>query len=114
MASEVEEVTQRELSLLSPEVRGDRPQLEALLHPEFVEVGASGRRWTRSQMIDALVDEPGAAGPQVSDLESWPLSTDVVLVTYSARRGGTTSLRSSIWVRGEHGWVARFHQGTPV
>jgi ribonuclease HI len=109
-----EDVAERELSLLNPAVRGDRAQLEALLHPDFVEVGASGRRWTRSQIIDALVDAPSVDDLQVSDLQSRALDTDVVLVTYSVRRAGTTTLRSSIWVRRELGWVVRFHQGTPM
>ena len=113
MSSE-EDVAEQELRLLDPVVRGDRGLLEALLHPDFAEVGASGRRWTRSQIIDALVEAPSVDDLQVSDLQSQALSTDVVLVTYSARRAGTTARRSSIWVRSELGWVVRYHQGTRV
>src|SRR5215211_5041426 len=107
-------VARRERSLLTPAVRGDRAQLEALLHPEFEEVGASGRRWTRAQIIDDLVAAPSLDGLEISELTSRALSADVVLVTYTSRRGGVTARRSSMWVRSDHGWVVRFHQGTPA
>ena len=113
MASE-DDVAELELRLLDPAVRGDRALLEALLHPDFVEVGASGRRWTRSQIIDALVAAPSVDDLQVAELQSRALGADVVLVTYTARRAGSTARRSSIWVRREPGWVVRYHQGTPV
>lgn len=35
-----------ELQLMDPDVRASRSLAERLLDPEFIEVGASGRRWT--------------------------------------------------------------------
>jgi hypothetical protein len=40
-------VIERELALLTPEVRGSADQLEELLDPDFAEIGKSGRLWTR-------------------------------------------------------------------
>jgi ribonuclease HI len=113
MGSE-ELVAQRERSLLSPAVRGDRAQLEALLHPDFVEIGASGRRWTRSQIIDELLAAPTVGDLEVADLAVRALSAEVLLVTYTTHRRGVTGRRSSIWVRTAHDWVVQFHHGTPV
>ena len=52
---EVAVVIERELALLTPEVRGSADQLEELLDPDFEEIGKSGRLWTRGEMIAALV-----------------------------------------------------------
>ena len=48
---EVAAVIERELALLTPEVRGSADQLEELLDPDFGEIGKSGRLWTRDEMI---------------------------------------------------------------
>ena len=48
---EVAAVIERELALLTPEVRGSADQLEELLDPDFEEIGKSGRLWTRDEMI---------------------------------------------------------------
>ena len=50
-------VIELELSLLSPDVRSSPAQVEKLLEPDFREIGASGRLWTRSQVVLALTRE---------------------------------------------------------
>ncbi|UFS59278.1 nuclear transport factor 2 family protein [Subtercola endophyticus] len=54
-------VVEAERALLSPEVRGDRAALERLLDRQFIEIGQSGRLWTRAEMIAALVAEGAAS-----------------------------------------------------
>lgn len=44
-----------ELSLLTPEVRQSREQLELRLDAEFVEIGASGRFWDREEIVADLI-----------------------------------------------------------
>jgi len=101
-----------ELRLLDPGVRRDCVAVERLLHPEFLEVGASGRVWDRASIIAALAADPGERAVVLALAVSM-LSADVALVTYRSRQpGGPTSLRASIWVRDEQGWRVRFHQGT--
>ena len=105
-----------ERRLLDPAVRADRKELDRLLHAEFIEVGASGRRWDRAAMLDLLASDPGSA-PEVGDLFARALTDDVVLVTYVARRavaGNQASFRSSLWVRAEADWRLLFHQGTAI
>jgi hypothetical protein len=48
---ELERVIGEELALLRPEVRAAHDRLEALLDDDFVEIGASGRRWERDAII---------------------------------------------------------------
>ena len=110
----VDEVVLRERLLLQPSVRARRESVLALLHPEFVEHGASGRTWDRLSIAEALssnVAEPISMGR----VDVTVLADDVVLLTYVARSRDSTTLRSSVWLRTEGGeWLLRFHQGTPV
>ena len=46
--NQLRQVLELELQLLDPAVRGNRVAVEQLLHPDFVEVGASGRIWDRA------------------------------------------------------------------
>ena len=107
----LEEVVALELRLLDPEVRRDGAEVERLLHPEFREIGASGRMWDRESMVAALAEDPGT-GATASELEARVVGDGVVLVTYVSDSAAGRSLRSSLWVRGEDGWRVLFHQGT--
>ena len=106
-------VVELELSLLRHAVRTDRRRLEALLHPEFVEVGSSGRRWIRAELIEAMVGEPDRGEPEVRDIAARAIDRDTVLVTYTTVRDGRSTHRSSTWVRDDGRWTVRHHQGTP-
>jgi hypothetical protein len=118
VALDEDRVIELERDLLSPAVREDRGRLELLLHPDFVEVGASGRRWTRAAIIDELAAT--RAGPpvveplDVSDMAAHRVAPGAILVTFTTVRGGRRVHRSSLWVGGPDGWSVRFHQGTPV
>ncbi|WP_350278067.1 DUF4440 domain-containing protein [Kribbella sp. HUAS MG21] len=106
-----------ELWLLLPEVRGSAELVDVLLDPEFVEVGASGRRWDRAAMVAAL-----AAGTitdadpiEATDVNGVRLAENLVHVTYVSRRtGGTPVRRSSIWRQTDGTWRLYYHQGTPA
>jgi hypothetical protein len=108
---ELREVVRRERQLLDPASRANSDLVGRLIHPDFVEHGASGRVWDRNSIIAALAADPAVAG-EASDFEAARLAEDVVLVTF--RIGGERgSLRSSVWVHDpEAGWRLRFHQGT--
>lgn len=107
------EVVDRELSLLAPDVRADAVTVNRLLHDEFEEFGASGRRWNRADLVAALAAEPGDVVPEADGFRAVWLADDAVLLTYRAGRPDRTSLRSSVWVRRPgDGWRLLFHQGT--
>lgn len=100
-----------EEELLTPEVRADRDRVAALLHPDFVEFGSSGREWDRAGIISALAEDPGDRRRMV-DARVTPMSSYSVLLTYRVL-GDPGSLRSSVWQREADGrWRLRFHQGT--
>ncbi|MFJ5862501.1 RNase H family protein [Pseudarthrobacter sp. NPDC092439] len=105
-------VEELERELLGPLVRGDMGRTAVLLHPDFMEIGSSGRVWTRDAMMMALEDDPGER-TEIEVLAADRIGTGAVLLTYrSFARSGTT-LRSSLWVLDGDRWRLRFHQGTP-
>ena len=111
--TDLEVVRDLELRLLDPAVRAERAAVERLLHPDFRELGASGRIWDKAAAIELLGSEPGERA-EVQDLAAERLARDVVLVTYRARTPERSSNRASVWVRHGDSWRVRFHQGTPV
>ncbi|MFT4248354.1 MAG: DUF4440 domain-containing protein [Pseudomonas sp.] len=109
---------EREQRLLEPAVRASRRALETLLDPQFVEYGASGRRFERADIVAELAGE-ASFECFAEDFEFLALAPDVVQVRYvsSVRRGGgpvCRARRSSLWRHGEAGWRIVFHQGTPI
>ncbi|TAP43038.1 ribonuclease HI family protein [Arthrobacter sp. S39] len=101
-----------ERELLGPEVRGDIGRTGVLLHTDFMEIGSSGRVWTRDAMMMALEEDPG----ERTDLEilgADRVGTGAVLLTYRSYARSGTILRSSLWVLDNGRWRLRFHQGTP-
>ncbi|MFJ8659971.1 DUF4440 domain-containing protein [Streptomyces sp. NPDC093795] len=108
---------------MDPAVRLSRALAAALLDPEFVEVGASGRRWTYEEMLDGLPTMAGSAddGPrhEPTDFRGVVLAPGLVHLTYETLRDGRRVRRSSLWRRGPgapEGSALRmyYHQGTPV
>ncbi|MEE1752511.1 nuclear transport factor 2 family protein [Streptomyces sp. SP18CS02] len=119
----VEEAIAGELRLVDPGVRTSRERAERLLDPDFVEVGASGRRWTREEMLAELPAMEGAApdGPryEISGMRGVQLAPDLVHLTYETVIDGRRARRSSLWRRtpgpaGDAGWRMYHHQATPV
>lgn len=106
-----------ESSLWREETRYDRTHLDELLADDFVEVGRSGRVWTR----EAIAASPRAPIDAVLPLPEFRLrrlDPDTALVTYESRvrRDGTLERahRSSLWTRSGGRWRLRFHQATPA
>jgi hypothetical protein len=102
-----------ELELLTPAARRSPARLEELLDPDFTEIGASGRLWTRDAIIAALAEEQDAGGPvPVLEVNGRAVGPDVVLVTYLSDPAGRAARRSSLWRRAGGSWRLLHHQGT--
>jgi 8-oxo-dGTP diphosphatase len=107
--------TAGELRLLDPRVRVSRELVAELLHPEFVEFGASGRRWDAASVLEVMGGGGATAEPpiSVSGLAGIRLAADVVHLTYVSDAAGRRARRSSVWRRDARGrWLLWFHQGT--
>lgn len=112
----IDEVTALERRLLDPAVRSDPRAVARFLHPEFREVGASGRLWDRATMIDNLASATGSTAPiRDEEMAGTVLTGRVVLLTYLSDADGRRARRSSVWRHDEEsGWRLLFHQGTPT
>lgn len=104
-----------ERRLLEPQVRTSRQELDELIAESFVEFGSSGRVWTKSEIIDELVDGPGST-IEIDSVQPRYIGEDTILITYRSRRvgegSGVEALRSSIWRQLGDRWQLIFHQGT--
>lgn len=110
---EIGQVLDLERELQSPPCRRDRRRLTELLAPDFAEIGASGRVWNRTQVIQSLLTED----PEpilLADLDGRRIAEDVVMVQWFSERTGGRALRTSIWRRSSDGWQLMHHQGTPL
>ncbi len=106
-----------EEALLDPAVRKDRARVAALLADDFQEFGASGRVWSRAEILGLLAAatcQPAA----MEDFHCHRIAEDIALVTYRTVRTHantgqrTAALRSSLWTKKSGEWRIRFHQGT--
>jgi ribonuclease HI len=104
------EALERELA--GPEARGDIGRTGVLLHPDFMEIGSSGRVWTRDAMMMALEEDPGTHS-ELEILGADRIGSNAVLLTYRSHARSGPVLRSSLWVLDGTKWRLRFHQGTP-
>ena len=93
-------------------------RLEQLLHPEFTEVGRSGRAYTRKGIVNHLSSQEAHPAVASEEFAVAELSSVVALLTYRSahvQQDGSLlnhTLRSSVWVRTAAGWQLRYHQGT--
>ncbi|WP_256638523.1 nuclear transport factor 2 family protein [Streptomyces murinus] len=103
-----------EIRLLDPEVRAVPALVLELLDPEFIEFGASGRRWDVDSILTVTSGgSVSAESPvEVSDMSGVLLAPGVVHLTYFADNQGRRAWRSSLWRLTETGWRMYFHQGT--
>jgi uncharacterized protein (DUF952 family) len=97
--------------------RFDREWMDRILHPDFSEVGMSGRTYTRDEFLGVPRVEFSADLPH-EDYRFDLIDEDVGLARYTSHdtQDGVErhAQRSSVWVNTNEGWRLRFHQGTPV
>ena len=102
-------VVAMERALLGDEVRSDRAAVAALLHPEWQEIGRSGRLWSRDDILDSIGPIP-PVDFQVVSVDR--LGPDTILLLWRTATEERSTLRSTLWLRTGGRWQARFHQGT--
>ncbi|WP_431802099.1 DUF4440 domain-containing protein [Microbacterium sp. bgisy203] len=107
-------VKSAELALLDSEVRHDPNRVRELLHPDFVEIGRSGRRWTMNATIAALEAETSRIEPETDEWLFNEVSPSLILVTYRITGRDGSSRHASLWDVSGIAPVIRYHQGTLV
>jgi hypothetical protein len=113
-----EELRRREPIFHTPEFGATRIDFETAMAPEYWEVGASGRRYSREFILRTLELSPpvdaDTAGWQSSDYGLRRLGPDTYLFSYTLRQGERITRRATIWQSSANGWHILYHQGTIV
>lgn len=104
-----------EEAMWSADTRFDTRFMDAVLAPNFLEVGRSGRIYTREETLHLELAEIDIQLPLV-EFTAVAVCEDVALVRYTAfpahsERGATQ--RTSVWIN-DGSWKLRFHQATPT
>jgi hypothetical protein len=117
----LEELICREPIFHRPEWGTARADFERMTMPDFWEIGASGRSYCRSYILDELEkryqvagEDPAPKSLKPSGFHCRQLCADVYLLTYTLLQGERKTRRSTIWQKTSEGWKIAFHQGTMV
>ena len=116
-AALLEELKKREPIFHRPEFGTTRADFERMMMPDFWEVGASGRRYSRDYVLAELERRYSAEYRHVwrtADFHCRQLADDVYLLTYTLFQEERKTRRATIWQRTTSGWKIVFHQGTIV
>ena len=112
-----QEIRKLETELLRPDVRSNTGKVAELLADDFFEIGESGKRYTKKDVLEALKNEAEMKFT-IDNFAVVPFGPDVVLATYHVRKSmqetgsESRSRRSSLWKRSDGRWQMVFHQGT--
>jgi len=90
---------------------------DRLVAPDFWEIGASGRHYSRAFARQALAtrpETPEATHWQDRDHVLSPLGPDLFMLTYTLEQPGRRTRRMSLWRAIDAQWLVIFHQGTVV
>ena len=118
LAEILRELTEREPIFHRLELGTSREDLERMTHPEFYEIGASGKIYTRDFVLDTLEERykhPVEDLWETSDFHCRHLAPDLYLLNYTLLQNHTRrTRRTTLWQRSPTGWQIVFHQGTII
>jgi hypothetical protein len=112
-----EALAAREPIFHRPEFGTSRADFEAMVAPEFWEIGASGTRYSKAfvlHTLESLHAKPVSGTYSVTDFACQELSQNLYLATYRLDQAGRLSQRSTIWRYSSGVWQIVFHQGTLI
>ena len=120
-SSQWHELIRREPIFHHPELIWDARSFDEQIAGDFNEVGASGQRYSRSEVKEILLGrlkgihtDSLADGYRIEEAESRLLADDVVQVLYTLRTPSRVTRRSTLYRRRDSTWQAVFHQGTVI
>lgn len=90
---------------------------ERMTEPDFWEVGASGRRYSREHIVESLGTRYENLAHEtwyIEDFQCRQIAEDSYLVTYTLSQDDRETRRSTIWRRSNNDWKIFYHQGTLV
>ena len=119
MSTVLHQIQALEVELHHPGVGVNVERLAQLLHPEFYEVGRSGRTYNRETVVKFLGAHECKPAVVSEAFGVSEIAPGVAILTYRSAQIGhgkilvNHTLRSSLWLKESKGWQLRYHQGTP-
>jgi hypothetical protein len=113
----LDELIQREPIFHRPEHGATRKHFEEMTEPDFWEVGASGRRYSRDFVLDTVTqryETPRDDPWRTEGFQCREIAPDNFLLTYTLHQGDRVTRRATIWRRRAGVWRIVYHQGTVV
>ena len=104
-------IIELELRLQNSTTRGNAKALDEVLSDDFREFGASGRIWTRAEVLAELAADP-VAPIKSEGFDCRFLCPGLALLTYVSSSPRGKALRCSLWRIENGAWRIVFHQGT--
>jgi hypothetical protein len=110
----------REPIFHSQEFGSTTAEFERSTDPDYWEVGASGRRYSRDFILAWAKESPvhfvdaQDANWKSTEFGLRRLGPDTYLLTYTLDQAGRRTRRSTIWQSSESGWRILYHQGTII
>lgn len=117
LLSILQQLVDREPIFHRPEFGTTRPDFERMVAPDFWEVGASGRRYSREFVLDELEKRHSLPVVEQWDADEFhclELAADLYLLTYTLSMDDRKTRRSTIWKCDGGEWKIIYHQGTVV
>ena len=112
------ELSRREPIFHRPEFGTSRADFERMTAEDYWETGASGRRYSRPEVLDGLEERfsvPHADDWETRDFHCRKLSEDTYLLKYTLLQDKQRlTRRATIWRNTSDGWKIVYHQGTIV
>ena len=113
----LEELKKREPIFHHPDKFGHLKQdILNMTCDEFWEVGASGNRYSREDVIKILLERYSNPGYvdiwETKDFEILEITSDNYLITYILFQGERVTRRATIWRYIDGNWKILYHQGT--
>jgi hypothetical protein len=90
---------------------------ERLVAPDFWEIGASGKIYTRDFALCVLKNRTSTPDPSTwltTDYQVTQAGQDVYLLTYTLHQPNRITRRLTVWQQTNNRWLAIYHQGTVV
>ena len=119
LAGVLEQLKSREPIFHRPELGTSRASFEAMTEVDFWETAASGRRYSRTYVLQELERryQPGSNTEDIwetSDFYCQRVANDLYLLTYTLKQPDRLTRRSTLWRQTGETWKIVYHQGTVV
>ena len=117
LAAVLEQLVAREPIFHRPEWGITRAEFDRMMAPEFWEIGASGKVYDRTFVLDLLEERyktPQEETLQPSNFRIRGLVGGFYLLHYDLLQGARKTRRTTLWQRTDEGWKIAFHQGTII